>query len=427
MNAYVLLIAGSSLLIVSYLFNVVSEKTSIPSVLMLILLGIILQPVLHNTGLKDYNFFPVLEVIGIVGLIMIVLEAALDLKLDKSKLPLLFKSFLVALLCLGGTAFLIAWLLIHFYQMDFNLALLYAIPISTISSAIVLPSVIHLDEHNKEFLIYESTFSDILGIMFFYFLLGGIENAQDGIIYSTGIHLLKISGNILITIVSSVIISLLLVLAFQNIKTHIKLFLLISVLVLLYAFGKMMHFSSLLMILIFGLMLQNHHYLIKGKMAKIFDEATLENMLENLQLVTFESSFVVRTFFFVIFGLTISLSSLISLKVLLISLIIVGTIFLVRTIVLRILKRGQVLPALFIAPRGLITILLFFSIPKELLFPGFDESILLYIILISSIIMAIMLINNKRKNKKNNEPEEAFTQSRHVTHSHQLGDWWLNH
>ena len=53
---------------------------------------------------------------------------------------------------------------------------------------------------------------------------------------------------------------------------------------------------------------------------------------------------------------------------------------------------------MFIAPRGLITILLFYTIPKAYQLEGFDEGILLYTILLSSLIMTVSLIIGKNKN-----------------------------
>ncbi len=71
------LILGSLIVIVSYLFNLIASRYSIPSVLLLILLGVAFQIVVKYTGLESPDLTPILEVLGIVGLIMIVLEASL--------------------------------------------------------------------------------------------------------------------------------------------------------------------------------------------------------------------------------------------------------------------------------------------------------------------------------------------------------------
>ncbi len=104
-NPYIVVIAISVIIILSYLFNLVSRKTNVPSVLLLIILGIGIKQMAESFGLETGDLlFSVLEILGIVGLTMIVLEAALDLKLTKEKWPLIWKSFLVALVALIVTS-----------------------------------------------------------------------------------------------------------------------------------------------------------------------------------------------------------------------------------------------------------------------------------------------------------------------------------
>jgi NhaP-type Na+/H+ or K+/H+ antiporter len=400
-NAYWLVIGASLIIIVSYFFNLISKKWSIPSVLLLIALGIALR---YTTGIDSISGdSPILGVLGVVGLIMIVLEASLDLELKREKLGLIRRSFSVALLTLTLSVYLVALVLQFFLGTDMFTALLYAIPLSIMSSAIIIPSVTELPEHKKEFMIYESTFSDILGIMFFYFLLGSVEfNTTKELVWN-------ISANILLTIAISIVLSFGIIYLFQKIRTEVKLFLLISVLVLLYAVGKMMHLSALIIILFFGLILNNRHLFLRGRFAKYVNKDELSSVFKNFQLITVESAFVVRTFFFVIFGLTISLSSLFQLDVLLISIILLAVLYGIRFLMLKIFLRSSILPELFIAPRGLITVLLFFAIPEEYQVVNFESGVLLFLIIASSIIMAIALIRNNRKPKSRKASTNNYT------------------
>ncbi len=77
LSSYNLIIEASIIVILSFWFNVISKKTNIPAVLMLIVLGIILQYVMVYMVPALPDFRASLEILGIVGLIMIVLEAAL--------------------------------------------------------------------------------------------------------------------------------------------------------------------------------------------------------------------------------------------------------------------------------------------------------------------------------------------------------------
>jgi len=401
-NSYWYVIGASLIIIISYLFNLVSQKWNIPAVLLLIALGIVIR---YTTGINhiDGNS-PILNILGVVGLIMIVLEAALDLELKKEKTGLIIKSFFVASIALSLSSYLIALCIQFILETDLFIALVYAIPLSIMSSAIIIPSISQLSEKKKEFMIYESTFSDILGIMFFYFLLSSVE-------YKTAGELgWNIFGNIFVTLLISVVLSYILIYLFQKIKTKVKLFLLISVLVLLYAVGKMMHLSSLIIILFFGLIINNREIFFGKKLQKYFDTTELANVLKDFKTITEETAFVVRTFFFVIFGLTISLSTLFKFDVFVISILFLIILYAVRYITLRLFIGKDFETELFIAPRGLITVLLFFAIPKEFQNQEFESGILLFLIIASSIIMAIALIKYDKKSKLE-QPEKDYKDS----------------
>ena len=94
-NPYLLIIGASLIVILSYFFNLIGKKTNIPSVLLLIATGIVINQVFFVGTGTEIDFMPALEILGILGLIMIVLEAALDLELSREKLPLIFKTLLV--------------------------------------------------------------------------------------------------------------------------------------------------------------------------------------------------------------------------------------------------------------------------------------------------------------------------------------------
>jgi len=385
-----LVIIGSIIIIISYLFNLVAKRYSIPSVLLLILLGLGLKSLVSVTGLETPELNPILEVLGIIGLIMIVLEASLDLKLEGEKRKLISRAFFTSLVNLVLSSVLIALVMRMYLKVDLTTGLLYAVPLSIMSSAIIIPSVSVLDEHKKEFMVYESTFSDILGIMLFYFLISSLK--MEGF----GEMSLAVLLNLSITVLVSLVASYFLIFLFQKIRTELKLFLLIAVLILLYALSKIFHLSSLLIILVFGLILSNRNIFFPGKMRKFLNEKQMATIFDNFKMITLESSFVVRTFFFVIFGFTIVLASLLDLKVWLVSLLILGILYGIRWAWFRLVIRKDIYPLVWMAPRGLITILLFFSIPESLWVAEFNTGILLLVILASSILMAVSLIKYRK-------------------------------
>lgn len=405
MNPYLFIIAASSVIVLSFLFNIIAKKTNIPSVLMLIILGVFIQLFFWQPDLqgKDKGIMSILEILGNVGLIFIVLEAALDLKLRREKIGLITKSFFVALVALVASSVAIGYMFTFIWHVGVFKAMMYAVPLSIMSSAIIIPSVTGLSNEKKEFMIYESTFSDILGIMLFYFLK---DNAHAESITDVAII---VGENVGLTILIAIVASYALVGLFQQLTMHAKYFLLFSVLLLLYALGKTFHLSSLLIILFFGLVLNNTGLFFRGPLKGYVKPEKLGTSLHELHLLTLETAFVLRTFFFVIFGVTISLGALVNWRFAAISFGIVGILFVVRYIFLKVFVGKDIIPQLWIAPRGLITVLLFFAIPNGMMdshgnileryhpefdytIPEFNEGILLYTILITSVIMTIALI-----------------------------------
>ncbi len=391
---YYIIIAASLIIIASYFFNSISKRTGIPSVLLLIVLGVGLKYGVNFLNIGDFDVMPYLGVLGTAGLILIVLEAALDLKIRKSKKKLITRSFFVALLSIAVNASLLA-LLIQFFigGITFTVGLMYAIPLSIISSAIVIPSVGNLEEAKKEFMVYEGTFSDIFGIIIFYAVKDNID-AQ-----SIGEASLSIGSNLFLTLLVSLVASYFILLIFHRLKGEVKLFLLIAILMLFTSVGKLFHLSTLLLILIFGLLLRNQ-FLLPNFLRKHIENDDFVEVFENFSLITLESSFVLRTFFFVAFGFSIALSSLFTQQVWILSIAALLLLYGSRFLILRLFIGKNIKPELYVSPRGLISILLFFSIPDEYALFDFEQGILLFMIISTSLIMAGALIKYKKGEKK---------------------------
>ena len=128
-----LVIIGSLIIIISYLFNLVAKKYNIPSVLLLIILGMVLHGVVATTGTESPNLTPMLEILGTVGLIMIVLEASLDLELTGGKRKLISKAFFTAIVSLLVCSSLVGGIMMLYLDVDLTTGLLYAVPLSIMS------------------------------------------------------------------------------------------------------------------------------------------------------------------------------------------------------------------------------------------------------------------------------------------------------
>ncbi|AII53539.1 cation:proton antiporter [Hymenobacter sp. APR13] len=389
MGSYSILIGLSTAVILSYLFDLIARATKVPSVLMLLLTGIALRQA------ADYFDFTlaipkvVLEIFGIIGLIMIVLEGALDLELTREKAPLIRRSFLAAVLMLVVQSVAIALLLQWYLGASFQTCLVNAVPLAVISSAIAIPSVANLMGEKQEFIVYESTFSDILGIMLFNFAL------QDN--FAQGISVVTFSRDVVAVLVVAVLSTAALAFLLGRIRLHVKFFLILAFLVLLYSVAKKLHLSSLVLVLVFGLAVNNASLILRGpRLQRWLHPEQLAAELHPLKSITAESAFLIRTFFFLLFGFSITLSTLISGTLLLQGLLIVGVLTVIRFLYLRYVAKSDLIPELFIAPKGLITVLLFYSIPARHHLGEVGESLLFVVILLTGVLMMIGLQLTKK-------------------------------
>ena len=384
MGPYSILIGLSLAVLLSYLFDLTARATKIPSVLLLLLAGIALNQAAIYWSLPIRVPQVVLELFGIVGLILIVLEGSLDLHITRDKLPLIRTSFLAALLILIVQVAVIGWLLHLYVGARWQSCLVNAVPLAVVSSAVAIPSVAGLGGDKQEFIVYESTFSDILGIMAFNFIL------QDD--FAQGLSIFTFGRDLIAVIIVAILSTALLAFILTRLRMHVKFFLLFAFLVLIYSLAKKLHLSSLVLVLVFGLAVNNAEGILRGPLLKRFlHPEQLAAELQQLKNITAESAFLIRTFFFLLFGYSITIANMLNGNLLLQGLLIVAVLTLIRFIHLRYIAKTDLIPELFIAPKGLISVLLFYSIPPNLSIGGISENILFVVILLTGIMMMLGL------------------------------------
>ncbi len=388
METYVLLIVLCSLVICSYLFDMVSRAIRLPSALLLIATGIGLKFGCDYYQLTIGSLEAILPALGTLGLILIVLEGALELQFTKDKIPVIRKSFFAALIILLLSWIVITALMLRITEAGFRFCMLNAVPYAVISSAIAIPSVTGLSAEKKEFIVYESSFSDILGIVLFNFLVSNEE--------ITGTAFLRLSTDIVLVLLIAIVFSLLLLYMMGRLSHHVKFFLLIAILILVYAIGKIYHLSTLIIVLVFGLLLNNASLVKLNAFKKYFLYEALDVDLKQFFNLTAESAFLLRTFFFIIFGFTLPLVLLQNIPTLFTGLLFFLALVLIRFVYLRIFAKAELLPGLYIMPRGLISILLFYSIPVNMQIEGLGQAPLLFIIIATALFMTFGLISLKK-------------------------------
>ena len=406
-----ILIVLPLLIIFSYLFDIFARRTKFPSVILLVLTGIILRFFSSYSGYSNFEFLDSLvPVLGTIGLILIVLEAALELEIKKEKTQIIIKGFLAALAILMINIVLVSIFFNKVIGLEYASSVIYAIPLSIISSAVAIPSATGLITKNKEFVVYESTFSDILGIMIFYYCIRQAEKGEPFI----GLEpIFTLIGQIFLIIGISIAITYLLFQLIQRIEHHVKFFLILALLILAYEIGKdFLKLPSLVLIFIFGIFLSNFTNLIPKSLKKYIKTDDIKKSdLHEFHLLTAESTFLVRTFFFLFFGFSIPLESFVEFEPYIIGATVLLIMYGVRYFYLTlVLNDEESKPLLYFSPRGLITILLFLSISDYDIQKSniVDEKVLLVIIIAS---MLIMIQGSIKRIKKIDEQSSETRQS----------------
>lgn len=375
------------LLLLAYLFDLSSRITKIPSVILLLLLGWAARQISVLLELPIPNLSLLLPIFGTIGLILIVLEGALELDYDTSKIPMIKKSVFLALIPMLVLAFCMSFAFQYFGGYPFKQCLVNAIPICVISSAIAIPSAGNLSAKSKEFIIYETSLSDILGVIFFNFIALN-SDINSG---AFGHFFFEIIAILIISFAATLGLSYLL----NKINHHIKFGPIIIIILLIYGVSKLYHLPGLIFILLFGLFLGNLDEFKRYKWIEKLQPEKLKREVNQFRDIAGEAAFLVRALFFILFGFLMETSEIVNPDTLIWALCIVAAIFLIRAVFLKLAKI-EIFPLLFIAPRGLITILLFYSITPDQQIALVNKSLVIQIILLSALVMMLGVMFSKK-------------------------------
>lgn len=376
------------LVLLAYIFDLTSPKTKIPSVLLLLVLGFLVRQLSNFFGVTLIDLQEVLPILGSIGLILIVLEGALELELSRDKLPVVKRAVLIGCIPLIIFALLLAYVFQYITDWDYKTCLTNAIPLAIISSSVAIPSVRSFRKADREFVIYESSISDIIGVIFFNFIV-----MHDTIGFmALGSFFVQLIIIIIISFIATGSLSFLL----SRLDHHIKFVPIIFLVILIYEISKEFHLPSLVFILVFGLFLNNLNLIGEVKLIQQLKPKVLRREVNKFREITIEATFLVRALFFLLFGYLIHTSELLNTDVLLFSAAITLSIYILRAIALK-LSGIKLIPLLFIAPRGLITILLFLSIIPELRLPFINRSMIIQIVILTSLVMMMGTILSKKE------------------------------
>lgn len=395
MTNYIIL-ALCVVVILSYIFDISGRYSKIPGVIFLILLGIAIQLIVKAVNFHVPDLRPVLPIIGTLGLIMIVMEASLDLKLEKRKKGLIIKSIFSAFILFAVFSAALSYILVEFTGYSLRVSLLNAIPLGIISSAVAISSAINLNSEEKEFVVYESSFSDIFGIIIFDFILISQGTIGEG--------LLDMGLKSIITIAVGLVTTLILAILLHKVIYHVSYVIIMTSIVLVYILAKLYYLPGLLLVLIFGMVLSNIQLFENNRVKKYVDFVKFRSDIKVFKVILTELTFLVRSFFFIMFGFYAKIEGLFDLNNLLTGAAITAGILLLRLLFFRMVIKTKLIPLLFFAPRGLITILLFISIPAESRISFINEEVITIVILFTIFILMI----GNMLSRKNKEPNYEY-------------------
>jgi len=373
--------AASGLLLVAYLLDIFGRRFRLPSVVLLIVTGIVVRQLLDRAGLHLGWVDPVVPVIGTVGLILIVLEGALDLDVTRDRLALIVGSALSSTLGFVASLAAITLLLVLVLGLPTATAVLGALPFAVISSAVAIPSAAGLAPHAREFVVYESSLSDILGVLVFYAWLGA-----DG---SPSAFAADLLGGGAVSVVAAVIGAIGLYVLINRIEGHVRFLPMLAGIVLLYALGKEVHLSPLVLVLVCGLLLNNPQLLRRVPRVNAIRHPEYDQTLKEFKGLVAELTFATKSFFFLLLGYWTDLAEMRTGRAWLLAAGMVASIYATRWVLLKLLRQGEADRLVWIAPRGLITVLLLLAAFESGELHSFPFGTVMLVVLATSALTAL--------------------------------------
>ena len=407
MDITTVLIALGLLFFFAHIFGALFAKTKIPSVLLLILIGLVVGPVMNwITPAFMGNFGSVFTTLT---LITILFESGTSLKLDDLKKSLAGASALTLLnfIIAVGLGIVMGRLLLN---LDWLYSLFLGAALGGTSSAVVIPMVNQLKPgpKTKTVLYLESALSDVLCLIVALALLGGIETGQVsmvGILTNMGISMVFA---ILIGVVFGMVWTVFLKKVLIGMKN--TMFTSFAAAFILYGLSEKIGLNGGLCILAYGITMGNIGH--AGFFKKLFNDITEATLNEEERNFYSEIVFVLQTYFFVFIGISIKLDN--PWHILMGGLFVAG-IFLLRPFAAATIGRKDVGPRdkkliMALGPKGLVAAVLA-SLPLQKALAGIGDlrsaetiqNVAYSTVLLSILLCSILVFLVEKGSKKASE------------------------
>ena len=376
-------------IILSYLFDITFKYSKIPGVVLLIALGIALQVIVNYTGFEIPNMRPVLPVLGTLGLILIVMDASLEIRFEKNKMKGLLQGVMASVVLTVLFVSILTFAIIKIWNLPLAATLLNVIPLSIISSAVVISASGLLTGNQREFITLESAVSDIFGILLFDFIILNHESFTAGLV--------DFASKTFITVLIAAVLAISLAWLLYRINYHVNYIIILTAVVMSYAIAKLLHLPGLLLVIVFGLSLSNNHIAQNTFIRGFIDFDKFKRDIDSFKKILAELTFIVRSFFFIMFGFYTNLVGLVHIQSIALAAAITVFLFFIRWLFFRFAIGKDLGKLVWFAPRGLITILLFMSVPDVFRINIINEEVVTLVILMSILVMMMGNIFPNRK------------------------------
>ncbi len=400
------------LVFIAHFFTALFEKTKVPDVLPLIIIGIIIGPNFLNF-VDESSFGNVGSILSAIALALMLFEGGSHLTFDTLKSTL--RDCVSLSIFTFITTVAISFSLLYFVLQKQVLPALYiGAVLGSISPAVVVPIVrgIKLSDYTKSTLVVESAISDVLSIVMALSLLKAFQSGGTTIGHFIGTNLIgTMAMSLLVGFGGAILWSTILekIRKFPN-----TIFTSLAFLFILYGLSEVLGYNGPITTLIFGLVLANSNKVPVGIIQKFGSDHLTE--FTSIEKTLFsEIIFLVKTFFFVYLGISIKFGHFYYMTI---GVVITIAIYLARMVLVKIFtpkstSQREVALISFIIPKGLAAAVLA-EIPTHMELDAVSASVFLdiqsivYAVIFFSILLTAVLIYSQENGRGSSAKLQMF-------------------
>lgn len=397
MEMHIAIFSVGILIFLAHFFTKFFEKTRIPDVLMLVVIGLIIGPGLQLVSSKSFG--QVGHIFSVIALIIILFESGLGLTFSNLKKSA-FRGMKLATVNFAATLIVITSLSMWVYNMRLIEGLILSSILAATSAAVVIPMIdkLKLAQGTKTALIIESTFSDVLCIVM---TLGFMQMLK----YNE-MRITMMIGGLISSFLLAALIGATAAIFWSNLLSKVRrldnnIFLTPAFVFVIYSLSEMLGYSGPISALAFGIMLGNIEILHQ---IPFFDNFPV---LKPIQLSYIEKSFfgeavfLLKTFFFVYIGLSIQMTHF---SVVLAGFIFSVVLYFIRVPVVKLATERMVtqfdsIISSIMVPKGLVSAVLVAVVVQTKINNAAIMEELTYSIILFTIVFTTILVFTIEKTK----------------------------